>query len=360
VTGPIHVLIVDDSAIARMELEDALTGVAGIRVSLAGDGFVAQARIRLDPPDVVVLDLELQRMPGLDLLHWLVATQSIPVVICSSRDPSDDLVMRALDAGAAGRVGRPQKGALANESARQIADGVRAAHRNRRTLVRPAPLVVPRTRPVPVLAPSHAAPSSIVVAIGASTGGTEALAALLPALPAEFPGIVIVQHMPAGFTRAFAERLDRLCAMRVREAAAGDRIEDGLVLIAPGGFHTQLARQAAVFVVEVFDGPTVSQHRPSVDVLFHSVARIAGRDALGVIMTGMGSDGAAGLAAMQGAGACTLGQDEASSTVYGMPRAAAELGAVGLVAALDALPGQMIAAAQSLRRTASQHLGWLP
>jgi two-component system chemotaxis response regulator CheB len=350
VTEPIHLMIVDDSAVARMELEEALADATGIRVSLAGDGFVAQARIKLDPPDVVLLDVELQRMPGLDLLHWLVATQSIPVVICSSLDPSDDLVMRALDAGAAGSVGRPQKGALARQAARQIVDGVRAAHRGRGRLVRPAPPVAPRARPVTMAAPGRGVPSSIIVAIGASTGGTEALAALLPAFPAEFPGIVIVQHMPAGFTRAFAERLDRLCAMRVREAAAGDRVEDGLALIAPGGLHTQLARQAGAFVVEVFDGPMVSQHRPSVDVLFHSVARIAGRDALGVIMTGLGSDGAAGLAAMRGSGARTLGQDEASCTVYGMPRAAAERGAIDVVASLAALPGQMLAAAQSLRQ----------
>jgi two-component system chemotaxis response regulator CheB len=348
------VLIVDDSAVARMALEQALTELPGIRVSLAGDEHVAQARIQLDPPDVILLDLELPRMTGLQLLRWVMSNRPVPVVGCSPNGPACDLAVRALGAGAVAVVDLPPDGAIARDAARRIADSVRRAH-GMRELVQPASPRRPEPRDPPPRSSASllgTAPSVIVATIGASTGGTEALAALLPALPAEFPGTVIVQHMPAVYTRTFADRLDRICALRVREAADGDLVEDGVVLIAPGGRHTQILRRAGGFVVEVFDGPPVCQHKPSVDVLFHSVARSAGPDALGVIMTGMGADGAAGLAAMRGAGARTLGQDEASSTVYGMPRAAAALGAVDVVASLDALPSQMIKAAESLRRRA--------
>ena len=348
---PLHVLVVHSSAVARLALEEALAGVPGMRVSLAGDGVVAQARIQLDPPDVVLLDLDLPRMPGLELLRWVMATRPMPVVIYSSEGPASEQVIRALSAGAVAVVDRPRHGAFAKDAARRIADSLRMACRDRDKL-RPAASRAPSAPPVRPSSSAirRAAASSVVVAIGASTGGTEALATLIPALPAEFPGVVVVQHMPALFTRNFAERLDRLGAMRVREAADGDAVEDGLVLIAPGDRHTRIARRTGSFAIEVFDGPIVSQHRPSVDVLFHSVAAVAGRDAVGVIMTGMGADGAAGLAAMHGAGARTIGQDEASSTVYGMPRVAAELGALDIVASLDALPVQMIAAAEALRR----------
>lgn len=353
---PVHVLVVHGSAVARMALEDALGGVPGIRVSLAGDGAVAQARIQLDPPDVVLLDLELSRMSGLELLRWVMATRPTPVVIYSSEGPASDRVIHALGAGAVAVVDRLCDGAFAGEAVRRLADSLRRAHRHRDQLTRPAAPTRPpvaRAPTGPTFPIARRVPSSIIAVIGASTGGTDALAGLLPALPAGFPGIIVVQHMPANYTRNFAERLDRLGAMRVREAADGDVVEDGVVLIAPGDRHARIARRAGAFVTEVFDGPVVSQHRPSVDVLFHSVAAIAGPHALGVIMTGMGADGAAGLAAMRAAGARTIGQDEASSTVYGMPRVAAELGAVDIVSSLDALPAQMIAAAESLRRRTS-------
>jgi two-component system chemotaxis response regulator CheB len=362
---PVHVLIVNHSAVARVALEDALAGVPDMRVTLAGDGAVAQARIQLDPPDVMLLALELPRMPGLELLGWVMATRPIPVVIYSPEGPADEQVIRALGAGAVAVIDRPRDGRFSKDVVRRIADRLRAAHHDRDQLVQrgtttrpPAPRAPIATLPAPAPVPPTTASrrttaSSIIVAIGASTGGTEALASLLPRLPVGFPGTVVVQHMPAVFTRNFAERLDRLGGIRVREAADGDVVEDGVVLIAPGDRHTRIVRGAGGFAIEVFDDMGASRYRPSVDVLFHSVATAAGPDALGVIMTGMGADGAAGLAAMHAAGARTIGQDEASSTVYGMPRVAAELGAVDIVASLDALPAQMIAVARSLRRGAS-------
>lgn len=348
-----HVLIVNASAVARMALEEALAAAPGTRVSLAGDGAVAQARIQLDPPDVVLLDLELPRAAALDLLRWASSHTQIPVVVYASA-PRSEPVLQALGAGAVAVVERPAGAEFTRDEARRLAGGLRAALRfPPRTVVPPARLSERIVRVVSTQPIRRAAMSSVIIAIGASTGGTEALAGLVPALPAGFPGGVIVQHMPAQFTRNFAERLDRLGALRVREAADGDIVEDGVLLIAPGDRHTRVRRHAGGFAIEVFDGPVVSQHRPSVDVLFHSVAAAAGPDAIGVIMTGMGADGAAGLAAMHGAGARTIGQDEASSTVYGMPRVAAELGAVDVVASLDTLPAQLIAAAERLRRRAS-------
>lgn len=356
---PIKVLVVDDSASARRALSGLLTADPGITViATAEDPFVAAARMRDALPDVILLDLELPRMDGLTFLQKIMAQHPIPVVVCSSHSEAGSrAAFRALEIGACEVLGKPD---LGSDQARQeaqvrLVDAVRAAaqsvHLPRfRSAGRPAPeprkpaalapgpkltadAILPPPRPgAPV--PDKLMP---LVAIGASTGGTQALAELLPRLGPHTPPVVIVQHMPEKFTRAFATRLDGLCAMRVAEAEDGDRPEQGSVLVAPGDRHMVIRRQGRGYRVDLAEGPYVARHRPSVDVLFRSVAIAAGRSALGILMTGMGDDGARGLAEMRTAGARTLAQDEASSVVWGMPGEAMRLGAADRAVPLDRL-----------------------
>ncbi len=348
-----HVLVVDDSVVTRQALVKLLTEAGGFEVVVASDAFFALRRIALSRPDVVVLDLQMPGMDGLTLLHKIMEEDPLPVVICSAfSGTAAGAAIDALEAGAVAVVKKPMadRGSF-GDSGMAIVDAVRGAAparlraRGRRPAGAPRPLDV--VRPLPQIASSGAAARAggepMVVAAGASTGGTEALQHVLRAMPANAPGFVIVQHMPEGFTRAFAERLDELCAMEVREAHDGDRIHEGLALIAPGNRHLRLyGRPESGFHVGVSDGPLVSRHRPSVDVLFQSCAENAGVHALGVILTGMGADGAEGLLAMRRAGALTLAQDEATSVVFGMPKEAISRGAAQEVLPLSSLPAVIL------------------
>ncbi len=320
------VLVVDDSALVR-EAVSGLLAHAGHRVVTAADPLIARRRIAQARPDVIVLDLEMPREDGLTFLRELAARDPIPVVICSTHSPRGSRVaLEALREGAVDVVEKPRlsRRDAADESVTLLLDAVLGAARAR---VRRVQKTAAAER-VPAAPRSAGRSSTGVIALAASTGGPQALAEVLRELPADTPGTLVVQHMPAGFTETFARHLDEECRMSVREAVAGDRVADGVVLIAPGGRHLTLARDALGFVVEVAVGPLVSRHRPSADVLFHSVARIAGARAVGVLMTGMGDDGARGLLEMRQAGAATLAQDEATSVVFGMPREASVRGAV--------------------------------
>jgi len=334
----LHVLVVDDSAVVREAMTALLSTTPGITVTTAGDPIIARLKIAAARPDVILLDLEMPRENGLSFLRELIATDPIPVVICSSHSTAGSKVaLEALREGAVDVVAKPRFAmrSLAHESAILIVDAVRAAAGARR------PTPVRRTPPsqLPPMVPraTFAARqmSRRVVAIAASTGGPQALHHVLGAMPVSTPGIVVVQHMPAGFTAAFAAHLDRECAIEVKEAADGDLVVDGRALIAPGDRHINVVHTRGQLCVEVGDGALVSRHRPSADVLFRSVAQTLGANALGVIMTGMGDDGAEGLRAMRAAGATTIAQDEASCVVFGMPREAIVRGAVTHVTPLD-------------------------
>lgn len=340
----IKVMIVDDSAVVRSLLREVLSGAPDIQViATAPDPLFAQQKLRCARPHVLILDIEMPRMDGLTFLRQLMAEAPIATVVFSSlAEHGSATALDALDAGAVGIMTKPSGGisdfiaahqqdflhmireaAQVRLSARAPAKTKTATHR-----LAPAPGVLRRT-------------TDTVVAIGTSTGGTQALEHVLTRLPVTCPGLVIVQHMPANFTRLFAQRLNALCEIEVREARNLDRVLPGQALIAPGGLHLQLKRNGAQYVVEVLDGPQVSRHKPSVDVLFRSVARAAGNNALGVIMTGMGDDGARGLKEMHEAGATTLAQDEQSCVVFGMPKEAIRHGAVSRICSLDELPEQI-------------------
>lgn len=330
----LEVLVVDDSAVARQVLSAVLTE-AGMNVRVAPDPLFALQKMDKSEPDVVVLDLEMPRMDGLTFLKRLNRERPIPVVICSgTTDGRGTKAIEALQLGAVEVVTKP-KTALREflfESSVMLVDAVTAAAKTRAKLRAPRPSAAPSERKL-----LRATPQRSVIAIGASTGGPEAIRVLLSALPQDAPPVVVAQHMPAGFTRAFANMLDRECAIEVREAVAGDLLRPGLALIAPGGRHLTLKRAAGHLLADLTSGPLVSRHRPSVDVLFESVAQELGPGAVGVLLTGMGEDGARGLAALRQAGAATLAQDEASSVVFGMPKAAIDLGAADEVAALDGM-----------------------
>jgi two-component system chemotaxis response regulator CheB len=332
--GRLEVLIVDDSAVARQVLSAVLIA-AGMDVKVAPDPFFAMKKLERSNPDVLVLDLEMPRMDGLTFLKQLQRERPIPVVICSGTTGGHgQKAIEALEHGAIEVVTKPKTAVreFLFESSVMLVDAVTAAAATRPRLAPPRPSAAPSARRFAV-----AGSARELIAIGASTGGPEALRVILSALPKEAPPVVVAQHMPAGFTRAFAAMLDRECAIEVREAAAGDLLRPGLALIAPGGRHLTLKRAAGHLLADVAGGPLVSRHRPSVDVLFESVARELGARAVGVLLTGMGDDGARGLQALHAAGAATLAQDEASSVVYGMPKAAAELGAARDVCALEAM-----------------------
>ena len=360
-TRKIRVLIVDDSATVRQTLAAVLESDPQIEViGVASDPFQAARRIREEIPDVITLDVEMPRMDGVTFLRKLMAQHPVPVVMCSSLvEAGSETLLQALEAGAVDIVVKPRMGVAEHlmESRIRICDAVKAAASARVSGARRPPVAVSRSvyepekkltadamLPPPVKS-AMARTTETIVCIGASTGGTEALRTVLEGLRPDSPGIVIVQHMPEKFTASFAQRLDNLCAVSVKEAEDGDTVLRGRVLIAPGNKHTILERSGARYYVTVKDGPLVTRHRPSVDVLFRSAARSAGSNAVGVIMTGMGDDGARGLEEMKQAGAFTIAQDEATSVVFGMPKEAIARGCVDRVAPLGSLTAEIMRAA---------------
>jgi two-component system chemotaxis response regulator CheB len=340
----IRVLLVDDSAIVRKILSGQLSKERDIEVvGTAPDPYVARDKIVKLEPDVVVLDVEMPRMDGITFLRKLMKYHPIPTVIVSSlTQKGSSMALEALDAGAVEVVPKPGGSYSVGEIGLKLASIVRAAATAR---------IEPRDNgpESPEAANPPEAPEALtrttnkVVAIGASTGGTEAIKAVLCRMPLNSPGITVVQHMPPNFTTSFAKRLNELCAIEVREARDGDSVLPGRALIAPGNFHMVLKRSGAKYLVGVEHGPLVCHQRPSVDVLFHSVARYAGSNAVGVILTGMGGDGARGLLEMRKNGANTIGQDEESCVVYGMPKEAVKVGAVEVQAALTEVPDAILA-----------------
>jgi two-component system, chemotaxis family, protein-glutamate methylesterase/glutaminase len=359
VTNPsgrkIRVLIVDDSALVRQTLTDILQSDPDIEVmGTATDPFAAARRIQQEVPDVITLDIEMPRMDGLTFLRRIMAQRPVPVVICSSlAETGSETLTQAWDAGAVEVIAKPRvdTAQFLQEARIRICDAVKASARvslgrtsGASRFQSPQKKLTADAVLPPPTGQAMARTTETVICIGASTGGTESLRVVLEALPAACPGIVIVQHMPEKFTEAFARRLNGLCEVEVKEAADGDTVLRGRVLIAPGDRHTLLQRSGARYYVSVKTGPLVSRHRPSVDVLFRSAARYAGANALGIIMTGMGDDGAHGLLEMRQAGAATIAQDEASSVVFGMPKEAIALGAAERVLPLDHLAGEIIRA----------------
>ena len=348
-SSKIRVLIVDDSAVVRRTLSEVLSSDPEIEViGTASDPFVAAERIREQTPDVITLDIEMPRMDGLTFLQKIMSQHPIPVVICSSlAEEGAQSTLRALEYGAVDIITKPRMGSkqFLEESRITLCQSVKAAAAAQIRLLRPSHTVQPKLTADAILSPAtHAMAETTekVVAIGASTGGTEALKVLLEALPSDAPGIVIVQHMPELFTRAFANRLDGLCNITVKEAESNDSVIRGRALIAPGNHHLLLKRSGARYYVDVKDGPLVCRHRPSVDVLFRSAARYAGQNAVGVILTGMGDDGASGMLEMKQAGAVTIAQDEATCVVFGMPKEAIKRSAVDKVLPLHAVAGAIL------------------
>jgi two-component system chemotaxis response regulator CheB len=332
----IGVLIVDDSAVVRATLTRIINAAPDLEViGVAADPFIAAAKIRERVPDVITLDIEMPRMDGLTFMRKIMTQHPIPIVVCSALTADGtQAAMRAMELGAVDIVAKPQVGTkrFLEESSTRITDAIRGAATARLDLLgmelrrrvepkRTADAVLPRR------ARTMLSTTDRVIALGASTGGTEAIRAVLSEMPADCPGLVIVQHMPPMFTTHFAERLDQISTIEVKEAADGDAVIVGRALIAPGDKHMLLVRSGARYHVQIIDGPLVSRHRPSVDVLFRSVAENAGPNAVGVLMTGMGDDGARGLLEMREAGARTVAQDEATSVVFGMPAAAIACGA---------------------------------
>jgi two-component system chemotaxis response regulator CheB len=343
----LHVLVVDDSAMVRQVMQAILSTNRKIKVSAAADPLIAWAKMRKEPPDVVITDLEMPRMDGLTFIRKIMLEMPTPVVVCSGLAArGTELALRALEEGAVEVITKPKVGVrdFLHESAVTLLDAVWSASQAQ---VRPRPMTaVPRLTADAVLLRKNksrnAPPPSGLIAVGASTGGTEALRVFLAALPADCPPVVVVQHMPEGFTRAFANRLNQECGIEVAEARDGDRLQTGQALIAPGNRHMLVNRSGEELVVQILDGPLVSRHRPSVDVLFRSVAISAGPKAVGVIMTGMGDDGAQGLCEMKEAGAGTIAQDEASCIVFGMPKEAISRGAVNHIVPLERIASAVL------------------
>lgn len=335
----IKVLVVDDSALVRKLFSEELARDPQIQVvGTAPDPYVARDKIVQLGPDVLTLDVEMPRMDGLTFLRKLMKYHPLPVIVVSSLTPKGgEMAMEALEVGAVEVMCKPGEAYTVGEMSRELIEKIKAAAHSR---IRQPALVQDN--------PHQALPPLIrttlkIVAIGASTGGTEALREVLTRFPPNAPPTVVVQHMPQEFTKAFAERLNKLCAVEVKEAESGDTLRPGLVLIAPGNKHLLLQRSGAVYCVAVKDGPRVHHQRPAVDVLFRSVARHAGPNAVGVILTGMGADGAEGMLEMKQAGARTIAQDEATCVVYGMPREAVATGAVERVAPLPKITDEILA-----------------
>lgn len=346
------VLIIDDSAVVRQVMTDILSSDPQIEVvGSARDPYVAVELLKEVVPDVITLDVEMPRMDGITFLRKLMSQHPIPVVMCSSlTEEGSETTFKALEYGAVDIIQKPKMGIkqFIEESKILICDAVKAASLSQKKKGSPAtPFHVAPKLSADAVLPKSTGKSMVqttekVVAVGASTGGTEALKVFLEALPEDSPGIVIVQHMPENFTRAFANRLNASCRVTVKEADNDDTVIRGRVLIAPGNKHTLLKRSGARYYVEIKDGPLVSRHRPSVDVLFRSTARYAGRNAVGIIMTGMGDDGAHGMQEMKEAGAVNIAQDETTCVVFGMPKEAIKLGGVDHVLPLGAIAPEMI------------------
>ncbi|OFZ67700.1 MAG: chemotaxis response regulator protein-glutamate methylesterase [Betaproteobacteria bacterium RBG_16_56_24] len=343
----INVLVVDDSAVVRQVISAILTKDRSINlIAAVADPIFAMQRMRMQWPDVIVLDVEMPRMDGITFLKKIMAERPTPVVICSTlTSKGTETAMQALAAGAVSIITKPKIGIKeflfdASSDLLSLVKGAAGANVKNLVSAELAAKPGPKLSADAILAPPGGAMAETtdrVVAIGTSTGGTQALEQVLTVLPRVSPGIVIVQHMPEKFTTAFAARLDSICQIEVREAQNGDRVIPGLALIAPGGKHMLLKRSGAQYHVEVQVGPLVSRHCPSVDVLFRSVAKFAGKNALGIIMTGMGDDGAHGLLEMHDAGARTIAQDEESCVVFGMPKEAIKLGGVDKVMPLRSI-----------------------
>jgi two-component system chemotaxis response regulator CheB len=346
----IKVLIVDDSAIVRKIFSEELSKEPDIEViGTAPDPFVARDKIVHHKPDVITLDIEMPRMDGLTFLKKLMNYYPLPVIVVSSLTPrGSKMALEAMEEGAVEVLSKPGSSYSVGDMSLQLKEKIRAASK-----VNPNRLRISSTPPRTVVGPLSKALSETtqkVIAIGASTGGTEALKEVLINLPVNIPGIVIVQHMPANFTKAFAERLNSLCQIEVREAKDMDSLLSGQALIAPGNFHMVLRRSGARYYVNVKDGPLVHHQRPAVDILFHSVAQYAGSNAVGVLLTGMGADGAQGILKMKGAGARTIAQDESSCVVFGMPKEAIKLGAIDRVAPLERIPLEIAQMIHSIQR----------
>jgi len=349
-SGLLNVLVVDDSATVRQVLMAVLSEKRGFRVVAASDPIIAMEKMKKFPPDVILMDLEMPRMDGMTFLEKIMSENPVPVVVCSGlTGPRSGEAIRALEFGAVDIITKPKVGlrGFLEESAVLLEDTVRAAATakvNKFRLLRgkaaknnSADVVIPPM----ALAASGQLREKIIV-IGASTGGTEALLQVLEQMPENCPGIVVVQHMPEGFTAAFAKRLNGICRIEIKEAADGDKVLAGRAYIAPGNMHTMVRRIGPSYFLEVRDGALVSRHRPSVNVLFRSVAQAAGASAMGILMTGMGDDGADGLLEMKQAEAFTIAQDEASCVVFGMPREAILRGAVDEVLSLSKIPAAIL------------------
>ncbi|WMW80379.1 chemotaxis response regulator protein-glutamate methylesterase [Undibacterium cyanobacteriorum] len=353
-SGNIKVMVVDDSAVVRQVLTALLSKEAGIDViAAASDPIFAMDKMNTNWPDVIVLDVEMPRMDGITFLKKIMSIRPTPVVICSTlTEKGAATSMQALAAGAVTIVTKPKAGlkSFLEMDAGDIIQAVKSAaiaDMRRLKAMTTMPSQIPPKLKINEVMPEHeghaiatsamATTTDRIVAIGTSTGGTQALEKVLLSLPRTAPGIVIVQHMPEKFTAAFADRLNKICELEVLEAKNGDRVIPGRVLVAPGGLHMQVKRSGAQYHVEIIDAPPVNRHRPSVDVLFRSVAKCAGKNAFGIIMTGMGDDGAIGLKEMHDAGAETVAQDEKTCVVYGMPKEAVKLGAVDRILPLETI-----------------------
>ena len=344
----LRVLVVDDSALVRRVLSEELSRFPDIEVvGTAVDPYMARDRIVELKPHVLTLDVEMPRMDGLSFLAKLMKHHPLPVIVVSSLTPEDsENALRALQLGAVEVIPKPGSQFTVPDVGRRLVRAIRAASVARVKRVEDSPVGESTVAPLPRnLQTTHK-----VLGIGASTGGTQAIERLLRELPPNAPGTAVVQHMPPGFTASFAERLDRVCAMAVREARDGDILAPGLTLIAPGGHHLLVQRSGARYYVKVKSGPPVNRHKPSVDVLFQSLASSAGSNAVGVILTGMGADGAKGLAELRQAGAHTIAQDEDTSVVFGMPKAAIDLDGASEVLPLGEIPGAILDALAERRR----------
>ncbi|HLA33356.1 MAG TPA: chemotaxis response regulator protein-glutamate methylesterase [Rhodocyclaceae bacterium] len=352
----IKVLLVDDSAVVRQVNRETLERESDIEViGAVADPIFAIDRMKLQWPDVLVIDIEMPRMDGLTFLKKIMSEHPTPTIVCSSlAEKGASATMEAMASGALAIITKPKMGVkqFLQDAGNDLVTAVRAAARANMRRVHPGlalPVAPSAKLSADAMLAAQAAGSRAmanttdkVIAIGTSTGGTQALEAVLTRLPAVCPGIVIVQHMPEKFTAMFAQRLDSLCKLEIREAQSGDRVLPGRALIAPGGRHMMLKRSGAQYYVEVADGPLVNRHKPSVDVLFRSVAQVAGRNALGIIMTGMGDDGARGMKEMHDAGAQTVAEDESTCVVFGMPKEAIKLGGVDKIVPLDHIPSELM------------------
>lgn len=340
----------DDSSIVRQTLEKILSSDRDIEVmGTAADPYIAAKKINEEVPDVITLDVEMPRMDGITFLKKIMTQHPIPVVICSTlAEERSETAMKAMEYGAVEVILKPKVGTkvFLEESKILLCDIIKSAAAAKPKKLSLSRNVSPKLTADAVLpkATTHSMLKTTekIVAVGASTGGTEALRVLFEPLPHDSPGIVVVQHMPENFTKAFARRLDSLCQVSIKEAENNDSVLRGQVLIAPGNKHMLLKRSGARYYVEIKDGPLVSRHRPSVDVLFRSVARYAGKNAVGIIMTGMGDDGAKGMLEMKEAGGYTIAQDEKTSVVFGMPNEAIKLGAVDKILPLEKLTGEIV------------------